>query len=395
MAYEKITHLFTNSVDEQIKLKNMRAEIEREKVTQQFTRLQMERSMREELKIDPEKAYKAGSLTDQNQRFQQIIAKKLPFINNTLSNIICVAAGVVYLVGATTGGGKSTTVANLIIPMMEENKKILVVSNEEPRNHVYARVACRVLGLSFKRWTSGQLSPAAMEEINRECERLANVVTVIGTDFQNNPKFVTTPEGLELIFRTFGADHEVILLDYFQNISHSTENPDSNVWVHQERFCYFLNGFKNTFDGPIIVMSQLWPDKKKATMDFVERIKGRKAIGDVAGLHLEVRPNKEDYTSLFLIHKDRLWNNEGFNMNMGFDRETGRFVFAGDAFKAKAAAWMAERLAKLEKDPDAQQAAEAQAIGQAITELATENEEEFASDAGSDNVNIDGMFQGS
>lgn len=345
MSMDKIHKLFSDAENEALMIRNMRAEIEKEKVHQQYKRMIDAKKLRESLVIDPDKEYKDGTVTEKNRRFQAVMREKLPFINDILSTVTCVAAGVVYLVAAKTGGGKSTAVANIVIPIYNANRKILIISNEESRNHVYVRIACRILGYSFIKWTKGELHDSVMDIIDRECERLTKIITVVGTDYQDNPKYVTTPEGLEIVFNNFAKDHEVILFDYFQAISHGVENTDPQVWVHQEKFCNFLNVFRNKFDGPIFVMSQLWPAKKKDTSDFLERIKGRKAIGDISMVHIEVSPDKDNYTTDFVIHKDRLWNNDGIRITTGYDRDSGQFVAYTEDFKARAAKWISDRIA--------------------------------------------------
>jgi len=368
MAMDKVLALKNQSIPEQVELKNMRAAVEAEKTRDAFAKMSEHKKLREALEIDPEKDYKKGTIAAENQQFQDSVAKKLPFINKWLSEAVCVAANTIYLIGAVTGGGKSTTVANIIIPILEEKKRILVISNEEKRNHVYARVACRNLGLSFFKWTKNQLTKSQCEMINEECERLEEFMSVIGTDYQENPSFVCTPEGLELIFNTFSVNHDVILFDYYQNISRSINNPDPSVWMHQEKFCYFINEFKNRFPGPVFVMSQLWPTNKKNTMDFLERIKGRKMIGDVSPVHIEIRTNKDDYTSIFHIHKDRLWNCDGFQVLLGFDREHGRFVIPDEEFKRKSAEWIAARAYKVANDEEEAKKKEAIQTAEVITE---------------------------
>lgn len=352
MSMDKIIKLHNSTEEEAIAIKNMRAEIDKEKVLSQYNRMIDERKLRESLVIDPERDYKTGSVTEKNKKFQEVMKKKMPFINSTLSQVTCVAAGVVYLVAAKTGGGKSTTVANIVIPLLQANKKILIVSNEESRNHIFVRIACRILGYSFLKWTKSELPDNILDHIDVECERLSRIITVAGTDFQDNYKFVTTPEGLEMVFNRYANDHEVIILDYFQAISHGVSNSDPQVWVHQEKFCNFLNTFRNKFDGPIFIMSQLWPAKKKESHDFLERIKGRKAIGDVSLVHIEISPDKENYTAEFIIHKDRLWNNDGIRLLVGYDRESGNFVDYNEEFKTKSAKWIAARLAINSPDGD-------------------------------------------
>jgi len=346
MAMNDVIKLYTATQDKAIETKNKQAYVNQRKIDQQFNRMQEQDAFADSLRIDPAKAYKKGIIREQNEAYQAVIEKKLPFINNLLSAIVPVAAGNVYLIGGVTGGGKSTTVANIIIPILADQRKILVVTNEERRSDVYSRVACRNLGLSFYKLKRGLLHAETRQKINDECDRLEDLMTVIGTDFQDNPDMVCTPEGLKLVFEHFAPGHDILLFDYYQNITISRVNDDPAPWVHQATFSNFLNIFKNSFQGPIFVMSQLMDAKDKTTSSFKERIEGRKSIANVAPVHIEIKPNKEDYTTLFIVHKDRLTSCDGYKMKMGFNKETGQYVNNDDDFKAKAAAWMADRIAQ-------------------------------------------------
>jgi hypothetical protein len=335
--------LYNASTEKAVEIKNKRVYIDQRMIEQKFDKIQTQLAQAEAMKIDPAKGYKKGQIGAQNDAYQSVIEKKLPFINELLSEIVPVAAGNVYLIGGVTGGGKSTTVANIIIPILDAGRKILVITNEERRSDVYSRVACRNLGQSFYKLKRGLLHSEVRRLINIECERLEDVMTVIGTDFQDNPDMVCTPEGLKTVLEHFAPGHDVILFDYYQNITQSRVNDDPAPWVHQATFSTYLNIFKNGFNGPIFVMSQLM-DGDGAKSSFKERIEGRKSIANVAPVHIEIKPNKEDYTTIFHVHKDRLTSNDGARMRMGFDKDTGRYVVNDDAFKAKAAHWIAERL---------------------------------------------------
>lgn len=337
--------LFNSTQDKAIEIKNKRAFIDQRVVEQKFERITEQLAQADSMKIDPAKAYKKGIIGEQNDRYQQVIEKKLPFINELLSLIVPVAAGNVYLIGGMTGAGKSTTVANIIIPILDKGNKILVITNEERRSDVFSRVACRNINQSFFKLKLGILPAEIRQAINEECTRLEDVMTVIGTDFQDNPDMVCTPEGLKLVFEHFAPGHDVMLFDYYQNITISRVNDDPQPWVHQATFSSFLNIFKNTFNGPIFVMSQLMEAKEKNPASFKERIEGRKSIANVAPVHIELRPHKEDFTTTFCVHKDRLTSQDGAAMRMGFDKNSGRYVKNDDEFKVKAARWIADRAA--------------------------------------------------
>lgn len=390
MPMDKIIPLHTQTTEDAIRLKNMKAELEAERIRSSYAKMLDERKVKDALSIDPDKDYKPGTISEENKKFLKSVSQRMPFINDIMSECICVAANTIYLIGAVTGGGKSTAVANIIYPILQQNKKILVISNEERRNHVYVRVACRNLGLSFFKWTKNWLTVEQNEAISEEAERLEQFMTVIGTDYQKNPSFTCTPEGLEIVFNKYCDNHDVILFDYFQNISRSTNNPDPNVWMHQEKFCYFINEFKNRFEGPIFILSQLWPANKKNTIDFLERIKGRKMIGDVSPVHVEIRTNKEDFTSMFVVHKDRLWNSDGLQIMMGFDREASSYVPYTESFKQRAAKWIAARVAAAAGDETIAQTEEAKKLADEIASFDSEHDEH--KESAQDELDIDGMY---
>jgi hypothetical protein len=101
-------------------------------------------------------------------------------------------------------------------------------------------------------------------------------------------------------------------------------------------------------------MSQLM-DSEKGNASFKERIEGRKSIANIAPVHIEIRPEKESYTTVFKIHKDRLTSCDGASAIVGFDKDSGQYVMIDETFQAKAARWIADRAIKIgtKKDADA------------------------------------------
>ena len=359
MAMNKVTHIYVQDNNKIQELNNKRKMLEQNKIEKQWNQYTDQQDRAERMRIDPEKFHKLGSAAADNELYQQDVEKKLPFINGALSKIIPVLPRNLYLIGGITGGGKSTTVANIIIPILSTGRKILVISNEENRNDVYSRVACRILGYSFMLLKLGELHISIREKINEEVNRLETIMTVIGTDFQDNPDLVCTPEGVKSVFEYFSKDHDAILLDYYQNISSSTLDDRPEPHVHQEKFAYFINVFKNSFGGPIFVMSQLLKAKEKSITeaDFKGRVEGRKIIANFAQYHIELIPDFDNYTTKFKFHKERMGMYQGKNVTMGFDIKSQTFVPHDDAFKMKSAQWIADKIsieqdAEKTRDPD-------------------------------------------
>jgi hypothetical protein len=347
MAMTRIDQLRDHSVTEQQQLKNMKAEVEADKVRRQHHELQERRTNAESMVISDDDNPLEVPVSTQNQAYHTGLTKKLPFINSDLSQIIPIVPQTLYLIGAPTGGGKSTTIANIIIPILAINKKVLVVSNEEATSDVYTRVACRLLDYSYSRYKRGELNANVRRIIDARCDELQSVMTVIGDDFKGNPNFVCTPEGIAKVLEKFGPQHDAILIDYYQNVATSTQDMRPEVHWHQERFARFLNHFKNKFMGPIFLMSQMLPYKvnnQGNAHSFKERIEGRKVIANYSLVHIELIPDHDNYSTIFMIHKDRHFQHQGIRVLQGFDRDGSKFVPYTPEFQQRSAQWIAEKL---------------------------------------------------
>jgi hypothetical protein len=342
-----IANIHVGDTQKEKELLQKRKFLEQRKIESQYN--QVMETLKSEQSIDlndGDTVFEPGSISKSNDEYITAIKNRLPFINPSLSEFICLGGKTVYLIGGCTGQGKSTTVGNIITPVIDVGKRVLVLTNEEAREDVYNRVACQRLGKSFRLFKKGDLHQDENAAINREAEQLQESLTVISTEFKNNPDFVTTPQGVAAIFEKFAPSHDLVILDYYQNINHSIASvgdsrPDP--WVHQEKFAYWLNSFKNKFGKPIIIFSQLKRPTKNEAYAFEDRVMGRKYIATVSLVHLEVRPDTTEYTTSFICHKDRFWGMGGQQVVMGFDWTTSRLVDYDDAFQAKAAQWKAAK----------------------------------------------------
>ena len=375
MAMDKVVHLYSQDEEKIKDLINKKGILENNRIERQWNQYTDQLEKADRMRIDPAKFPQPGSAALDNDKYQADVEKGLPFINSALSKIISVLPRNLYLIGGATGHGKSTTVANIIIPILQANSRILVIANEENRADVYSRVACRILGFSFTLLKTGKLHSTIRARINEEVTRLESLMTVCGSDFQDNPDMVSTPEGIQMVIEYFATGHDAILIDYYQNISHSNKDDRPEPYVHQEKFAYWLNGFKNTFSGPIFVMSQMLKAKEKSLSqeDFKGRVEGRKIIANFAQYHIELIPDFENYTTKFKFYKERFGVFQGKSVTMGFDRENQTFVQCDAAFKAKSAQWISEKMA-LEQD------AETTKDDEAITPEDNSNIESVAND---------------
>lgn len=284
--------------------------------------------------------------------YRTLARKPIPFINSKLSELVCFTPKMVYLIAAPTGGGKSTIVGNIISGMLEHlaqpaldivadyrhNGKVLVISNEEDKDDVFTRVACIQLGLSFAKDKKVSYDPVIVDQIDAKIVELMKHIDVVGKDYKSDTTtsdYTQTVEGvMEVLAKARERKYAAILIDYYQNIRSSIIDTRPEAHVHQEEFVDRLNRFKDQFlTGPIVVMSQVGPQTKKGDATLWDRMQGRKTILNVAPMHIEAYPIKAKQCTIFTVHKDRYWNNDGFKLTMGFDKKTGTFVEYTQAFQ--------------------------------------------------------------
>ena len=351
MTMDKVVHIFSQDEEKLKDLKNKKDILERNKIERQWTQYTEQLERAENIRIDPSKFPKVGQSAKNNEQYQEDVEKALPFINAALSRLIQVLPRNLYVIGGITGGGKSTTVSNIIMPILKAGRRILVIANEEHRDDVYNRIACRILKYSFTKFKTGEYHKSIRDKINEEVTRLEPFITVCGTDFMDNPDMVCTPEGVRMTVEYFAKDHDAILIDYYQNISYSRNDDRPEPYAHQEKFAYWINVFKNNYRGPIFVMSQIMKAKEKSIseQEWKTRIEGRKIISNFSNFFIEIVPDFDNFSTMFKIHKERMNVFQGKQIKMGFNIDDQTYVSYTEEFKAKAAQWAADKLA-LEKD---------------------------------------------
>lgn len=340
---KEITKIHSQMVDKELELQNMKKFLDERRIRSQHAQVMEQISSEGSLEITAEdKQVTIGEISQANRDYIEAIQNRLPFVNHQLSDFICLGGKTLYLVCGGTGQGKSTTVGAIIGPVIDKGKKVLVITNEEAREDVYNRVACARLGKSFQLFKKGLLHPMENDTISQEAESLQSILTVIDTNFKNNPDFVTTPQGIAKVMETFAFDHDLVVLDYYQNINHSVASTGDlrpEPHHHQLKFCHWVNAFKNRYKKPIVVVSQIRKPNKSDSTTFEERLMGSKYIGTVSLIHIELRPDFQNYTTDFICHKDRFWGKTGKAFRQGFDWTTNSFVPYDDAFQAKVAQW--------------------------------------------------------
>ena len=102
--------------------------------------------------------------------------------------------------------------------------------------------------------------------------------------------------------------YDCIIIDYYQNISRSLNNPDFNQYHVQEQFANLLDREKHAVGCPLIVFAQMRINKDQ---DSKERLEGRKIMFNKATDFYEMLIDKENNRSAFKCLKDRWLGKNG------------------------------------------------------------------------------------
>jgi len=286
-------------------------------------------------------------LEQENSDYMEAAKNKMIFVHETFDDSIPFYRKNLILVGATTGDGKSTTVANIVWAVLrQQNKKgkkrrVLVLTNEEKTEDVYNRIVCLSKGWAYVH--HDRFTPEQVAFFNKSYKYLRQVVTVVDNTYGNGFGVTSTLEGICGIFDNLITNKEyydVVILDYYQNVDTSTEDPKLNEYQVQSKLAKRLDKYKNIYPAPIVVMAQVRP-VDDANTPFKIRIEGAKMINNVCTCSVELLADKTLRKTEWTIHKSRFLEALGSTLETGFER--GRHVTYDVAFRDAVARMLAAR----------------------------------------------------
>lgn len=275
-------------------------------------------------------------LEKENIDYMLAAKSKMCFINDTFDGAIPFYRKNLILVGGVTGDGKSTTAANIIKTVFTQKKddgkrrRVLVLTNEEKQEDVYNRVICLIKGWSYvnhDKFTNEQIN-----FFSESYKHLKHYITVVDNSFGGGFGVTTTLEGICGVFDNLIANEEyydVVILDYYQNVQESRNNPELTEYKVQAALARRLDQYKNLYPAPIVVLAQVRPVDESNT-PFKIRIEGSKAISNVCTCSIELIPDKKLRKTSWFIHKSRFNEAVGEEFKTGFDK--GSHVKYDDAF---------------------------------------------------------------
>lgn len=265
--------------------------------------------------------------------------ERMQFIDDEFNKFVPFFRQNIILIGSQTGEGKSTTVANIVRSLMGQTnpktgqrRRVLVITNEERPADVYNRITCLVKGWSYvghDKFTDEQRNTFSQYI---EAYAKTKLISVIYDDYAGAHGTTRTLEGVCRIFDDLIARkdyYDVVLIDYYQNISESRANPTLDQYKVQAAFAQRLDSYKNIYPAPIVLFAQLKPNSPEQNIPFKVRIEGTKAIINVATLCMEIVPNREESTTEWKVIKNR-FNGESVNQTHITGYSAGRYVSRHD-----------------------------------------------------------------
>ena len=213
-----------------------------------------------------------------------------------------------------------------------QGKNVLILTNEEIDSDVYNRVTCLCKGWGYtnhRKFTKEQI-----DSFNEMYKILGQNLTVVSDKYNGKSGTTTTFEGIKSVLDSLlnaTKKYDVIIIDYFQNISTSLEDQNSPEWKVLDKVSQYLDNYRKLYKAPIVLLGQLKQSDKENSIPFKERIERCKAIYNKATCCLEVKADMENSRTEFICHKSRFTKGSGKNIIVGFDK--GKYVPFDDAFK--------------------------------------------------------------
>lgn len=262
-----------------------------------------------------------GMFTD-IAKYNEMLAQKITFINSGITDSIPFTRENLYLMCAYSGHGKSTIAANISYPLWKEGKKVLVISNEESRHDVLFRIACLELGYNFNDYKKGKMAMETQREVAKLFPEISKFVKVI--DITHKDGITTKLEGVKNLLKAVqAADYSCALIDYYQLIQYSVEDKTRSRYEVLNDLRIWLGQYIKQSNIPVVMFAQLHSMGKRQNKDLDSRVKECPSIIEPATVVIEVVPDMENKTTMFLIHKDR-FGLQGNKIDCAF--ENGRFV---------------------------------------------------------------------
>lgn len=233
--------------------------------------------------------------------------KCMPLINASVSKLANIYPHSLLVIAGPTGTGKSTATAAAAIAIINSEKRVLIVSNEEREIDVYQRMACTMLGVSRKSYSSGQLDPQTTLLVKNKISELAKspMLRVIDSRFKDRSEFVMTTEGILSTIEKLAPNFDVVIIDYFQKVTVNKPGGVTNDNEAQSNLALGLDNLRKSTSLGIVIFGQCHKNNGEVKLELEKRWKGRKKLLEVATDVIEICARFSTFTTVFKCSKSR------------------------------------------------------------------------------------------
>lgn len=254
--------------------------------------------------------------------YNKMLEERNTLINDSMTKAFPFAKQNLYLFCAYTGSGKSTVAANIAYPLWLQKKKVLYISNEEPYQDVIFRIAALHKGYSFNDWKRGKMPQEKIAECMKLFPSIMDFINVKDVLWRDG--LTTKLEGVKALLEWIkNKEYSCVVIDYYQLIKDSTNDKSKSRYDVLNDLRAWLGLYIKGCDIPVCLFVQLHSiGKRGGVKDIDHRIKECPPIIEPASVIIEIAPNYDNYTSDFIIHKDR-FDRAGVKITLPLDN--GRF----------------------------------------------------------------------
>lgn len=252
----KVSEIYDNEVVKARELSRMDSENRERKIKSEHDKGKRHEQDKALLKTFEFKKVDVSELMTQTARDDQAFEKRLPFVNEELSQSIPLIPGHFYIVGAISGTGKTTTCAAMVhaILKVEAAKPVLVLSNEEKCVDFFGRLACLDLGFLYSDYHYRKMGTDEMNMVRSRFAQLSERVFFV------NSALTRSVDGLKTILSKTGIDgFSAVFLDYIQGVKSIELGTAMEPTEALYGLKHFITEYTATAPVPFVAFSQLKP----------------------------------------------------------------------------------------------------------------------------------------
>ena len=260
MSNDNLQNKLLETLEESRSIAEKKHVIEKKRIERAYEDLKEAEKENERLKTVDVTDIDEGFLNkmDWEQRMmRESISRSMVFVTPKLSDLVPFTYPNLILIGAKTGSGKSTFASNMMYRLFTDSKKVLLLSNEEKSVDVYNRLSCLHKNWNYNK--RNEFSEEQWDSLTNLRHRMyrSGRIRVIDSDYDSFKNATTTLEGVKFIlnnlYDSFRAkkdkdpnatpDFDCIIIDYYQKVSSSIDQPHLKQWEVLKKLSDFLDQF--------------------------------------------------------------------------------------------------------------------------------------------------------